>query len=188
MSRHRREGVGSANQVGGESNEAAAHGRVRRSFRDLGPGLITGAADDDPSGVSTCSVAGASYGCATLWTVVFAFPLMAAVQLMCARLGLVTDTGLAGAIRRHFSRRVLWGACALPVFANTVNISADLGGMAAAMEMLTGVGSSFWLPCFAALILSLLAWSSYRHIAQVFKWITLVLFAYVAAAFLARPQ
>lgn len=185
---HAEEAADAAYPEAGTAAEPARRGRLRRFFHGLGPGLITGAADDDPSGISTYSVAGASYGFATLWTVLFAFPLMAAVQLMCARLGLVTGTGLAGAIRRHYSRRVLWGACALLVVANTVNIAADLGGMAAAMGMLTGVSARLWLPCFAALIVALLVWSSYRHIARVFKWITLVLFAYVAAAFLARPH
>jgi NRAMP (natural resistance-associated macrophage protein)-like metal ion transporter len=162
--------------------------RLRRFFAQFGPGLITGAADDDPSGISTYSVAGASFGFAPLWTVIFSFPLMTAVQLMCARLGLVTGLGLAGVIRQHYSRSILWGACALLVIANTVNIGADLGGMAAAMEMMTGVRAYIWLPLFAALIISLLVWSSYRHIARVFKWLTLVLFAYIAAAFLAHPR
>ena len=166
----------------------ARRGRLHRFFAGLGPGLITGAADDDPSGISTYSVAGASYGFAALWTAPFSFPLMAAVQLMCARLGLVTGLGLAGVIRRRYSRTVLWGACALLVVANTVNIAADLGGMAAALEMLTGVGAPLWLPLAAASIIALLTWSSYRHIARVFKWTTLALFAYVAAAFLARPR
>jgi NRAMP (natural resistance-associated macrophage protein)-like metal ion transporter len=101
-----------------------------RFFADLGPGLITGAADDDPSGISTYSVAGAAFGYASLWTALFSFPLMAAVQLMCARLGMVSGRGLASAIRRRYSRPVLWGACALLVVANVINIGADLGGMA----------------------------------------------------------
>jgi NRAMP (natural resistance-associated macrophage protein)-like metal ion transporter len=170
------------------TNNAARGGRLQRFFRGLGPGLITGAADDDPSGISTYSVAGASYGFAALWTALFSFPLMTAVQLMCARLGLVTGLGLAGVIRRRYSRSVLWGACALLVVANTVNIAADLGGMAAAMEMLTGVRAVLWLPLVAAAIIALLVWSSYRHIARVFKWMTLALFAYVAAAFFAHPR
>lgn len=161
---------------------------LRRFFANLGPGLITGAADDDPSGISTYSVAGASFGFSQLWTVIFSFPLMTAVQLMCARLGLVTGLGLAGVIRRRYSRWVLWGACALLVVANTFNIGADLGGMAEATEMMTGVRASLWLPLFAVLIVALLIWSSYRHIARVFKWLTLVLFSYVAAAFLAHPR
>src|SRR2546422_11719172 len=86
---------------------------VRRFFADLGPGLITGAADDDPSGISTYSVTGASFGYTPLWTALFSFPLMLAVQLMCARLGMVTCRGLAGVVRRRYSRGVLWAACAL---------------------------------------------------------------------------
>lgn len=163
-------------------------GRVRRFFRDLGPGLITGAADDDPSGISTYSVAGATFGYAPLWTALFSFPLMATVQLMCARLGLVSGRGLAGVIRRRYPRGVLWTACALLIVANVINIGADLGGMAAASEMVTGVRAIYWTPLYAALIVSLLFWSSYRWIARVFKWLTLVLFAYVVAAFLARPD
>jgi NRAMP (natural resistance-associated macrophage protein)-like metal ion transporter len=159
-----------------------------RFFNKLGPGIITGAADDDPSGISTYSVTGAAFGFAQLWTVIFSFPLMTAVQLMCARLGLVTGLGLAGVIRHRYSRSVLWGAYALLVIANTVNIGADLGGMAAAMEMMTGVRAYLWLPLFAGLIITLLVWSSYRQIARAFKWLTLVLFAYIAAAFLAHPR
>ena len=160
-----------------------------RSFlRGLGPGLVTGAADDDPSGISTYSVAGATFGYGPLWTALFSFPLMVAVQLMCARLGMVTGRGLAGAIRLSYPRPVLWGACALLVVANVVNIAADLGGMAAVTGMVTGTNSLLWTPAYAALLISLLFWSSYRRIARTFKWLTLVLFAYVAAAFLARPD
>jgi NRAMP (natural resistance-associated macrophage protein)-like metal ion transporter len=162
--------------------------RIRRFFAELGPGLITGAADDDPSGISTYSVAGATFGYAPLWTALFSFPLMAAVQLMCARLGLVSGRGLASVIRRRYSRRVLWGACVLLVVANVVNIGADLGGMAEVSEMVTGVKAVFWTPLYAGFIVSLLFWSSYRQIARIFKWLTLVLFAYVLAAFLARPD
>jgi len=163
-------------------------GRIGRFFRELGPGLITGAADDDPSGISTYSVTGASFGFAQLWTALFSFPLMAAVQLMCARLGLVAGEGLAAVIRRRYPRWVLWGACALLAFANIVNIGADLSGMAEAMEMMTDIHALVWTPLFAALIVVLLIWSSYRQMARVFKWLTLVLFAYIAAAFLAHPH
>ena len=106
--------------------------RFRRFFADLGPRLTTGAADDDPSGISTYSVAGAAFGYAPLWTAVFSFPLMAAVQLMCARLGVVTGRGLGGVIRRQYPRWVLWGACGLLIVANVVNVAADLGGIQAA--------------------------------------------------------
>src|SRR6266566_5535783 len=161
---------------------------VRHFFRELGPGLITGAADDDPSGISTYSVTGASFGYAPLWTALFSFPLMAAVQLMCARLGMVSGFGLAGVIRRTYSRWVLWGACSVLIVANVVNIGADLGGMSEATQMVTGVSSLIWTPLYATLIISLLFWSSYGVIAKVFKWLTLVLFAYVIAAFLAHPD
>src|SRR5215467_10356722 len=103
--------------------------RVRHFFSELGPGLITGAADDDPSGISTYLVTGAAFGYAPLWTALFSFPLMSAVQLMCARLGLVTGQGLAALIRRRYPPWVLWSACIILVIANTVNIGADLGGM-----------------------------------------------------------
>src|SRR5262245_55988475 len=118
-------------------------GRVRRFFSHLGPGLITGAADDDPSGISTYSVAGASFGYAFLWTAALSFPLMSAVQIMCARLGMVTGRGLAGVVRRRYPRSILWGSCALLVVANVINIGADLAGMAEAMEMVTHVNSRF---------------------------------------------
>ncbi|MDX6530307.1 MAG: hypothetical protein QOH41_2597 [Blastocatellia bacterium] len=162
--------------------------RVRKFFAELGPGLITGAADDDPSGISTYSVTGASFGYAPLWTALFSFPLMASVQIMCARLGMVTGLGLAGVIRRRYPPWVLWAACSLLIIANVVNIGADLGGMADATEMVTGVNSLVWTPVYAVLIISLLFWTSYRFIAKIFKWLTLVLFAYVITAFLAHPD
>ena len=162
--------------------------RVRRFFADLGPGLITGAADDDPSGISTYSVAGASFGYIPLWTALFSFPLMVGVQLMCARLGLVTGRGLAGVVRRYFPRWVLWCACALLIVANVFNIGADLGGMAGVTEMMTGIKSYIWIPLYTILIISLLFFSTYRQFARIFKWLTMVLFAYIVTAFFARPD
>ena len=163
-------------------------GFVRRFLANLGPGLITGAADDDPSGISTYSVAGAAFGNTFLWTALFSFPLMSAVQLMCARLGMVTGRGLGGAIRKRYPVWVLWPACLILIVANVFNIGADLGGMADAMQMVTGVRSYYWTPFFAALIGGMLIWTSYNLIARVFKWLPLVLFAYVITAFLARPD
>jgi NRAMP (natural resistance-associated macrophage protein)-like metal ion transporter len=174
-----------------QSEEKGQHDppfRFRRFFSSLGPGLITGAADDDPSGISTYSVTGAAFGYAQLWTALFSFPLMTAVQMMCARLGMVTGQGLAGVLRKHCPRWVLWGACALLVTANTVNIGADLGGMANVTEMVTGISSVFFTPVYALVIGALLIWSSYRAVVRIFKWLTLVLFAYVLAAFLAKPD
>ena len=159
--------------------------RVELFFADLGPGLITGCADDDPSGISTYSITGAVFGYGLLWTALLSFPLMVAVQMMCGRLGMVTGRGLAGVVRRRYSRWVLWSACALLIVANVVNIAADLGGMADATQMLTGVNSLLWTPLYTALIVGFLFWSSYRQIARIFKWITLVLLAYVVTAFFA---
>jgi NRAMP (natural resistance-associated macrophage protein)-like metal ion transporter len=160
--------------------------RVDSFFRDLGPGLITGCADDDPSGISTYSVAGAAFGYATLWTALISFPLMVSVQMMCSRLGMVTGRGLAAVIRLHYPRWVLWGACVFLVTANVINIAADLGGMGQSAAMVTGLSGNIWTVVFTALIVSFLFWSSYRQIARVFKWITLVLLAYVGTAFFAH--
>jgi len=165
----------------GESREKTA----RHFFANLGPGLITGAADDDPSGISTYSVTGATFGYAPLWTALFTFPLMAAVQLMCARLGMVTGRGLAEVVRRRYPRWVLWSSCLTLVVANVVNIGADLGGMGEVTQMVTGVSAFVWTPLYAFTIVALLFWLSYRRIARIFKWLTLVLFAYVITAFLA---
>jgi NRAMP (natural resistance-associated macrophage protein)-like metal ion transporter len=161
---------------------------LQRFLSELGPGLVTGAADDDPSGISTYSVAGASYGYATLWTAILSFPLMAGIQLMCARLGMVTGRGLASVIYSRYPRWVLWFACGLVIVANVFNIGADLAGMADAMKMVTGVSAYLWTPFFATAIIALLFWTSYRMIARIFKWLTLVLFAYIATAFLAHPN
>jgi NRAMP (natural resistance-associated macrophage protein)-like metal ion transporter len=153
---------------------------------DLGPGLITGCADDDPSGISTYSIAGASFGYGLLWTALLSLPLMVAVQMMCGRLGMVTGRGLAGVIRLRYSRWVLWGACLLLVIANVINIAADLGGMGQGAQLVTGISSLIWTPLFTAVIIGFLFWSSYRQIARIFKWLTLVLLAYVATAFFAH--
>lgn len=157
-------------------------------FRCLGPGLITGAADDDPSGIATYSVSGATLGYGPLWTALFSFPMMAAVQLMCARLGMVTGRGLAAVVRQRYPRWVLWGACLLLTVANVINIGADLGGMAEATGMVTGIDSLWWTPVYAVVILALLFWTSYRTMVRVFKWLTLVLFAYVITAFITHPD
>ena len=169
-----------------KAEKRAATGHIRKWFAALGPGLITGAADDDPSGISTYSVAGAAYGYATLWIALITFPLMVSVQLMCARLGMVTGQGLAAAVRIHYPRWVLWGACSILVIANVINIGADLGGMAAATELMTGIHPLVWVPIYALVILVLLFWASYNMMAKVFKWLTLVLFAYVLTSFFAH--
>ena len=161
---------------------------LRRFFSILGPGLTSGAADDDPSGISTYSIAGAQFGLATLWTAPLTIPLMISVQLMCARVGMVTGRGLAGVIRTQHPKWVLWMACLLLIVANVVNIAADLAGMAETTGMITGVNAYFFTPLYTALMVGLLFWSSYRRIANILKWLALVLFAYVVAAFLSHPN
>ena len=118
---------------------------VRRFFSALGPGLITGAADDDPSGVATYSVAGAQLGTSLLWTAAITWPLMATVQMMCARIGMVTGQGLAGAMRRKLPKSLIVVFSMLLFFANTINIASDLAGMADAAEMLTRLDSHLFV-------------------------------------------
>ena len=162
--------------------------RLQSRARELGPGLITGAADDDPSGIATYSQAGAAFGYGTLWIALITLPLMASVQLMCARVGIVARSGLASVLREHYPRWLLWVACALLLFGNTVNIAADLGGMAAGASLLTGIPSIWFVPAFTMLILALLILASYERMTRVLKWMTLALFAYVAAGLLASPD
>lgn len=154
----------------------------------LGPGLITGAADDDPSGIGTYSIAGAQFGFTCLWTAWFSFPLMAAVQLICARVGMVSGRGLSSLLRERFGPRVLWPVCTLLALANVFNIGADLAAMAASSAMVTGIPAQFFTPFYAGVMLLLMAYASYRRISRIFKWMTLVLFAYIIDAFLARPD
>jgi NRAMP (natural resistance-associated macrophage protein)-like metal ion transporter len=156
--------------------------RLVSRLRELGPGLITGAADDDPSGIATYSQAGAAFGYGLLWTALVSLPLMSAIQLMCARIGIVARSGLAAVLREHYPRWTLWLACSLLIIGNTINIAADLGGMAAAAGLLTGIRGVWFVPAFTAAILLLLIFASYEHMTRVLKWLTLALFSYVFAA------
>ncbi|MBV8203325.1 MAG: Nramp family divalent metal transporter [Acidobacteria bacterium] len=161
---------------------------VRRFFSALGPGVITGAADDDPSGIATYSVAGAQLGTAMLWTALLTWPLMAAVQMMCARIGMVTGEGLAGALRKRFPRPLLIATCMALLGANVINIAADLAGMADAAEMLTGLNSHLMVVVFGIAITVAAVRLHYVQIASVLKWLALVLAAYVVTAFLVHPH
>ena len=161
---------------------------VRRFFSALGPGLITGAADDDPSGVATYSVAGARLGTSLLWTAALTWPLMAVVQMTCARIGMVTGQGLAGAMRKKFPKWLLVIFAVGLLAANTINIAADLAGMADAAEMLTGADSHWFVVLFGVAIATATVRLRYYQIAGVLKWLALVLFAYVITAFLVHPD
>jgi NRAMP (natural resistance-associated macrophage protein)-like metal ion transporter len=156
---------------------------MRLWLKSFGPGIITGAADDDPSGIATYSVAGAQLGTKLLWTALLTWPLMAAVQMMCARIGMVTGQGLAGNLKRRFPAWLLWVFILALLAANTINIGSDLAGMADAAEMLSGINSRFLVVGFACLI----SWATirlrYHQIANVLKWLVLVLFAYPITAF-----
>ena len=163
-------------------------GPLRRFLSVLGPGVITGAADDDPSGIATYSVAGAQLGTALLWTAWLTWPLMAAVQMMCARIGMVTGKGLAGALRKRFPRWSLVIVSIALLAANTINIGADLSGMADAAEMLSGINSNYFVVLFGVGIAVATVRLRYYQIARALKWLALVLFAYVVAAIHVGPD
>ena len=161
---------------------------VAEFLKKLGPGLVTGASDDDPAGIATYAVAGASLGYATLWTAVLTLPLMIAVQLICARIGMVCGVGLTGALRRHYPRWLLWAVCIMLLAANIFNIAADLGGMADALAMLTRIPPLVSVIIFGVAIVVFTISASYARFATYVKWSTLALFSYIAAALLAKPD
>lgn len=177
--------------AGGTGSLEAAISREQnallRYLKVLGPGLITGASDDDPSGIGTYAVAGASLGYATLWLALATFPLMAAVQLICAKIGMVSGQGLAGVLRRNYARPALAVAVLSLVVANTINAGADIGAIAAAVNLLLPIPIVAMIIPIALLIVALQLLGSYRLIAKVFKWLTFALLAYIASAFFARP-
>jgi NRAMP (natural resistance-associated macrophage protein)-like metal ion transporter len=161
--------------------------KTREYWNTLGPGLTTGASDDDPSGIATYSQAGAQFGFQLLWLSILTFPLMSIVQEMCARIGLATGRGLAGNIRQHFSKRVLYLSTLLLFAANAFNIGADLGAMAKGAQLLhPGLSYGMLVIGFAVGILILQIFMPYARYAHYLKWLALVLLAYVASALLAH--
>jgi NRAMP (natural resistance-associated macrophage protein)-like metal ion transporter len=164
------------------------HERILRFLKNLGPGLITGAADDDPSGISTYSVTGASTGLSMLWVALITAPMMAVIQGMCARIGMVTGIGLAAQMRQSFPRWLAMSLAIVVVIANTFNVGADFAGMAASANMVFGLPVLLWVFFFGALLLFVQIFLSYRLLSQIFKWLTLALFAYVITAFIVHPN
>ncbi|MBI3069838.1 MAG: divalent metal cation transporter [Candidatus Levybacteria bacterium] len=160
--------------------------KIKKLLKILGPGFITGASDDDPSGIATYSQAGALFGFGQLWTAPFSFPLMTAVQEMCGRIGLVSGKGLAGVIRANYSKKILYLAVFLLVIANTINIGADLGAMAASAQLLVGLPFVFWLLFMVAITLLLEVFVSYKTYSKYLKYLTFALFSYVATAFVVK--
>ncbi|MEO8105307.1 MAG: divalent metal cation transporter [Candidatus Saccharibacteria bacterium] len=158
--------------------------RFNRFLRVLGPGLITGAADDDPSGIATYSQAGAGFGLGLLWAFPLMFPLLIAVQDSCSRIGAVTGKGLAAVIKENYSRKLLYASVVLVVVANTINIGADLGAMAASMKLIAPLPFAFWAIFFAVGVVLLEVFVNYKSYARILKWLAISLFAYPITAFL----
>jgi NRAMP (natural resistance-associated macrophage protein)-like metal ion transporter len=150
----------------------------------LGPGLTTGAADDDPSGIATYSQTGAQFGYGQLWTALYMLPFMTAVQEACARIGLVTGKGIAAVVKENYSRQVLYGVVGLVVIANTINIGADIGAMAAAAELLIPAPFAVLTLLFTAIILVLEIFTSYRVYSKILKWLALALLSYPITVFI----
>ncbi|HLI28942.1 MAG TPA: divalent metal cation transporter [Chloroflexota bacterium] len=161
---------------------------LKRFWKLLGPGLVTGASDDDPSGIGTYAAAGAALGYAPLWTALVTFPLMAAVQFTCAKIGLVTGRGLASVLRAHYPRPLVYAAVGALALANAINAGADIGAIAAAIDLLVPVPAPVLVVLVAALVLALQLGGSYRVVAGVLKWLALALLVYLGAALLAQPD
>jgi NRAMP (natural resistance-associated macrophage protein)-like metal ion transporter len=156
-----------------------------RFWKLLGPGLVTGASDDDPSGIATYSQAGAAYGLSTLWTSIIAFPLMAAIQQMCARIGLVTAQGLTGTLKKHYPKPVLYLMLLFSFPAIIMNIGADIAGMGAVGNLLfPSVDASFFSVFFTVLLLGLIIYLPYRKIAAILKYLCIAMLVYFIVPFL----
>jgi NRAMP (natural resistance-associated macrophage protein)-like metal ion transporter len=160
--------------------------RFLRFLAIFGPGIITGAADDDPSGIATYSQTGAQFGFGQLWTALYQIPLLVAVQEACGRIGAVTGHGLAGVIKRHYSRKILIGVVILVVAANTINIGADIGAVAAAVQLVVDI--PFWAPAILTTVLIVLleVLVTYKTYAKFLKWLALTLLAYPATALIVK--
>ena len=148
-----------------------------RFFSLLGPGLVTGAADDDPSGIATYSQTGAQFGYGQLWTALYMLPLMMGVQEACARIGMVTGKGIAAVVKQYYSKKVLYSVVALVVIANTINIGADIGAMAAAARLLVPVNFVVLMLVFTVLMLLLEIFTNYKFYSRILKWLALALLA-----------
>src|SRR6201995_2976252 len=151
---------------------------AKKVARVMGPGLITGASDDDPSGIATYSQAGAQFGFSISWTLLLTYPLMAAVQEISARIGRTTGRGVAANIARHYPNWILQTVVGLLVFANSINIGADLGAMGDAVQLLIGGSRAFYVLLFGCLCALLQVFLAYSRYVAVLKWLTLSLFAY----------
>lgn len=161
---------------------------LRKVLKIIGPGVVTGASDDDPSGIGTYAMAGASLGYATLWTAWLTFPLMASIQYTCAKIGMVSGKGIAGVLREHYPRPLLYTIVVALMVANTLNAGADILAIAAGINLLIPFPLWTLIGPIAFTILVVQIAGSYKVIANIFKWLTLSLFTYIGAAFLAKPD
>jgi NRAMP (natural resistance-associated macrophage protein)-like metal ion transporter len=159
-----------------------------RLFKILGPGIIVGASDDDPSGIGTYATAGATLGYTTLWTTIVMLPMMFAVQLICSRIGLVSGRGLGEQLVRNFPKYVTYPAICGLVVANSINAGADMGAIGAAVNLLVPIPIVVLVVPVGVVLLALQLWGSYARISRVFKWLTVSLFAYVLAALFSHPN
>jgi NRAMP (natural resistance-associated macrophage protein)-like metal ion transporter len=176
------------NSAGGPAPVEPGVSPIKRAglIRSLGPGLVTGAADDDPSGIATYSQVGAQFGFGLAWTMLFSFPLMVVIQEISARIGCVTGRGIAQNLRRHYSPWLLRAVVLLLLIANVINLGADLGAMGAALGLLIGGPTLLYAAVFGILCILLETFMSYARYAAVLKWATLSLFAYVGVVFVAK--
>jgi NRAMP (natural resistance-associated macrophage protein)-like metal ion transporter len=163
--------------------------KLKRFWKIIGPGLITGASDDDPSGIATYSQAGAAFGLATLWTAILAFPLMAAIQQMCARIGLVTSQGLTGTLKKHYPKPILYLMLLFSFPAIVMNIGADIAGMGAVGNLLfPSIDSTYFSVFFTILLLGLIIYLPYQKIAAVLKYLCIVMLVYFIVPFLYKQD
>lgn len=163
--------------------------KISRFWKLLGPGLVTGASDDDPSGIATYSQAGAAFGLSTLWTSLVAFPLMAAIQQMCARIGLVTEQGLTGALKKHYPKPVLYLMLLFSFPAIIMNIGADIAGMGAVGNLLfPKIEASFFSVFFTIVLLGLIIYLPYQKIASILKYLCIVMLVYFVVPFLYKQD
>ena len=163
--------------------------KLVRFWKQIGPGLVTGASDDDPSGIATYSQAGAAYGLSTLWTAIIAFPLMAAIQQMCARIGLVTSQGLTGTLKKHYPKPILYLMLLFSFPAIVMNIGADIAGMGAVGNLLfPKIDAIFFSVFFTLLLLGLIVYLPYQKIASVLKYLCVVMLVYFIVPFLYKQN
>ncbi len=171
------------------TNKIKLKRRFFRFWKLLGPGLVTGASDDDPSGIATYSQAGAAYGLSTLWTGIIAFPLMAVIQQMCARIGLVTSHGLTGTLKKNYPKPILYLVLLFSFPAIVMNIGADIAGMGAVGNLLfPSIEATYFSVLFTTILLGLMIYLPYHKIAAILKYLCIVLLVYLIVPFLSKQD